>query len=49
MNFNKFNWADGLAGRAMDTSTAASPTGMPFFQNFRIIWAFLFHLEILYI
>ena len=26
LNLNKFNWADGRAGRAMNTSTAASPT-----------------------
>ena len=26
LNFNKFNWADRRAGRAMNTSTATSPT-----------------------
>jgi hypothetical protein len=25
LNFNKFNWAEGWAGRALNTSTAASP------------------------
>jgi len=27
LNFNKFNWATGWAGRAMNTSAAASPEG----------------------
>jgi hypothetical protein len=34
LNFNKFNWAEGWAGRALNTSTAASPNVIHHYETF---------------
>ena len=50
LNFNKFNWADGRARRAMNTSTAASPTVVrqqPEISNYMTYLIYLLTLTII--